>query len=129
VRGSEDLAAIGAAFKRIKNILRQATEKGFLNPGMDFGFVGQDLLQDPAEKGLNAAAAQLAPVVEELRRKQEYREALERIATLRPHVDLFFDKVMVMVDDKSLRDNRLQLIGGVLGAFSRIADFSELVSN
>jgi glycyl-tRNA synthetase beta chain len=129
VRGSEDLAAIGAAFKRIKNILRQAEEKGALNPGMDFGFVSQDLLQDPAEKELNAAAAQLAPVVEELRRKQEYREALERIATLRPRVDLFFDKVMVMVDDKSLRDNRLQLIGGVLSAFSRIADFSELVSN
>ena len=40
---------------------------------------------------------------------------------------LFFDKVMVMVDDKSLRDNRLQLIGGVLSAFSKIADFSELV--
>jgi glycyl-tRNA synthetase beta chain len=128
VRGSDDLAAIAAAFKRIKNILRQAEEKGFLNPGMEFGFVSQDLLQDPAEKGLNTATAQLAPVVEELRRKQEYRQALEKIATLRPHVDLFFDKVMVMIDDKSLRDNRLQLIGKVLAAFSTIADFSELVS-
>jgi glycyl-tRNA synthetase beta chain len=128
VRGSDDLAAIAAAFKRIKNILRQAGEKGLLHPGTDFGFVSQDLLQDPAEQALNTAAAQLAPVVEELQRKQEYREALERIATLRPHVDLFFDKVMVMVDDKSLRDNRLQLIGTVLGAFSKIADFSELVS-
>ena len=29
VRGSEDFAAISAAFKRIKNILRQAEEKGF----------------------------------------------------------------------------------------------------
>ncbi|MGA9982098.1 MAG: glycine--tRNA ligase subunit beta, partial [Acidobacteriaceae bacterium] len=128
VRGSEDLAAIAAAFKRIKNILRQAEEKGLLNPGMDFGFVSQDLLQDPAEKGLDAAARKLAPVVEDLQRREQYREAIEKIATLRPHVDLFFDKVMVMVDDKSLRDNRLQLIGGVLGAFSKIADFSELVS-
>ncbi|MGA8531615.1 MAG: glycine--tRNA ligase subunit beta [Acidobacteriaceae bacterium] len=128
VRGSEDLAAIAAAFKRIKNILRQAEEKGLLNPGMDFGFVSQDLLQDPAEKGLFIESMKLAPVVEELQRKQEYREALEKIATLRPHVDLFFDKVMVMVDDKSLRGNRLQLIGRVQGAFSKIADFSELVS-
>jgi glycyl-tRNA synthetase beta subunit len=42
---------------------------------------------------------------------------------------LFFDKVMVMVDHKALRDNRLQLIGTVLQAFSRIADFSELVAS
>jgi glycyl-tRNA synthetase beta chain len=129
VRGSEDLAAIAAAFKRIKNILRQAEEKGFLNPRQDFGFMNSDLLRDPAEKGLNAAAMQLAPVVEGLRARREYREALEKIATLRPHVDLFFDKVMVMVDDKSLRDNRLQLIGSVLGAFSKIADFSEMVTS
>ncbi|HZZ41051.1 MAG TPA: glycine--tRNA ligase subunit beta [Acidobacteriaceae bacterium] len=128
VRGSEDLAAIAAAFKRIKNILRQAEEKGILQPGMAFGLVSQDLLQDPAEKALSIESMKLAPAVEELQKKQEYREALEKIATLRPHVDLFFDKVMVMVDHKPLRDNRLQLIGRVLEAFSKIADFSELVS-
>jgi glycyl-tRNA synthetase beta chain len=129
VRGSEDLAAIGAAFKRIKNILRQATEKEILHPGQDTGATSPDLLTDPAEKALHAAAIKLAPVVEELRRKQEYREALEKIATLRPHVDLFFEKVMVMVDDPAVRSNRLALIGEVLGAFSKIADFSELVAS
>jgi glycyl-tRNA synthetase beta chain len=129
VRGSEDLAAIGAAFKRIKNILRQAAEKGILTPGQDTGAASTDLLHDPAEKALHAAAMKLAPVVEELRGKQEYREALEKIATLRPHVDLFFEKVMVMADDPALRSNRLALIGEVLGAFSKIADFSELVAS
>jgi glycyl-tRNA synthetase beta chain len=127
VRGSEDLAAIGAAFKRIKNILRQAEEKGALLPGRAASVASPDLLTDPAERGLRAEAMKLAPVVEELRRRQEYRQALEKIATLRPHVDLFFDKVMVMVDDKATRDNRLALISEVLSAFSRIADFSELV--
>jgi glycyl-tRNA synthetase beta chain len=127
VRGSEDLAAIAAAFKRIKNILRQAEEKGALRPGQETGAANPDLLTDPAERGLRAEAMKLAPVVEELRRRQEYRQALEKIATLRPHVDLFFDKVMVMVDDKATRDNRLALISEVLSAFSRIADFSELV--
>jgi glycyl-tRNA synthetase beta chain len=128
VRGSEDLAAIAAAFKRITNILRQAREKGFLNPGCDLGFVSVDLLTDPAEKALHAEAMKLAPVVEELRGRREYRQALEKIATLRPHVDLFFDKVMVMVDHKAVRDNRLELIGAVRGAFSKIADFSEMVA-
>ena len=128
VRGSEDLAAIAAAFKRIKNILWQAEEKGIWQPGAETRATRADLLDDPAEKGLDAAARNLAPVVEDLRRREQYREAIEKIATLRPHVDLFFDKVMVMVEDKPLRDNRLQLIGGVLAAFSKIADFSELVS-
>ena len=127
VRGSEDLAAIAAAFKRIKNILRQAVEKGFLNPGQSTGATSSDLLHDPAERALRAEAMKLAPVVEELRRRQEYQRALESIATLRPHVDLFFDKVMVMVDDTAARSNRLALIGEVLSEFSRIADFSELV--
>jgi glycyl-tRNA synthetase beta chain len=129
VRGSEDLAAISAAFKRIKNILRQAQEKGVLPPGRVLGFAGlESHLQESAEKALFAQAEKLVPEVEGLRRRHEYRTALEQIATLRPHVDLFFDKVMVMVDDTSLRDVRLNLIGWILRSFSSIADFSELVS-
>jgi glycyl-tRNA synthetase beta chain len=128
-RGSEDLAAIGAAFKRIKNILRQAAEKGILHPGQATATVRPELLTDPAEKALHDAAKKLTPIVEDLRAKQEYRRALEKIATLRPHVDLFFDKVMVMAEDPAVRTNRLALIGEVLGAFSRIADFSELVAS
>ena len=67
-------------------------------------------------------------MVEDLRSRREYRQALEKIATLRPHVDSFFDNVMVMADDEAVRRNRLALIAEVLGGFSSIADFSELVS-
>ena len=129
MRGSENFAAVCAAFKRIKNIRRQAQEKGILSTSRDFGFTTMgDHLQEPAERALFEEASKLIPKVEELRSRREYRQALEQIATLRPHVDLFFDKVMVMVDDVSLRDVRLNLIGWILQAFSRIADFSELVS-
>ncbi|MFP5228896.1 MAG: glycine--tRNA ligase subunit beta [Acidobacteriota bacterium] len=127
VRGSEDLAAIAAAFKRIKNLLRQAEEKGILQPGA-LTSVQPELLTDPAEKALREEAMNLAPVVEDLGKRGEYRAAMEKIATLRPQVDLFFDKVMVMVEDPAVRSNRLALIGEVLAAFSRIADFSELVA-
>ena len=129
VRGSEDLAAIAAAFKRIKNILRQAVEKGVLakeaseSPKFD-----ETLLADAAEKSLATHAAHLDAHVEGLRKRREYAAALEQIATLRQHVDLFFDKVMVMVEDAGVRENRMGLIGAVLQRFSTIADFSELVS-
>jgi len=124
VRGSDDFAAISAAFKRMKNILRQAREKSEL-PSEE---VDSALLGDGAERGLHQHASKLAPAVERLGAAREYRQALEQIATLRPHVDLFFDKVMVMVDDAAVRQNRLALIAMVLGSFSSIADFSEIVT-
>ena len=124
VRGSEDFAAISAAFKRMKNIVRQAAEKGVASDGA----VRDTLLADTAERELHEESGRLAPVVESLRSEHKYREALEQIATLRPHVDLFFDKVMVMVDDAAVRQNRLALISKVLVGFSSIADFSEIVA-
>ena len=129
VRGSEDFIAISAAFKRMNNIIQQAYDKNLWRQGVPEKLVETTLLGDAAESELNRKAEELRPVVENLRSERNYREALERIATLRPHVDLFFDKVMVMVDDPSLRDNRLALITKVKTSFSSIADFSEIVTS
>ncbi len=122
VRGSEDLLAISTAFKRIKNILRQAEAKH------DGDSIASEYLLEPAEQRLYAEAARVAPEVEALRARQEYGEALERVATLRPAIDSFFDQVMVMAPEAHLRRNRLALIASVLNDFSRIADFSEIVA-
>ncbi len=126
VRGSEDFAAISAAFKRIKNILRQAAEKASSEDIA--GTVDEALLMEPAEKTLWAESTRLTSVVEALRADRKYREALEKIATLRPYVDGFFDAVMVMAPEPEIRKNRLALIASVLGEFSKIADFSEIVT-
>jgi glycyl-tRNA synthetase beta chain len=126
-RGSEDFVAISAAFKRIKNILRQAAEKQVVNNTQDQD-INQKLLTDAAERALYQQAEKLAPTVETLRAECKYQAALEQIATLRPHVDLFFDKVMVMVEDPATRQNRLALLAWVLNGFSSIADFSEIVA-
>ncbi len=124
VRGSEDFAAISAAFKRIKNILRQAAEKQAERLSAE---VNEAQLSDPAELTLYAESAKLAAAVEQLRAERRYPEALEAIATLRPHVDSFFDKVMVMAPEPEIRQNRLALIGTIYREFSKIADFSEIV--
>ncbi len=121
VRGSDDLLAISTAFKRIKNILRQAEAK------QDADSIAVEYLVEPAEQRLYAEAARVAPEVEALRARQEYGKALERVATLRPEIDAFFDQVMVMAPEAHLRKNRLALIASVLNDFSRIADFSEIV--
>jgi glycyl-tRNA synthetase beta chain len=115
------LLAISTAFKRIKNILRQANE-----PHGDT-IASADLTEE-AEQRLYAEVTRIAPEVETLRARQQYAQALEQIATLRPAVDSFFDRVMVMAPEPHLRRNRLALIASVLKDFSRIADFSEIVA-
>jgi glycyl-tRNA synthetase beta chain len=121
-RESEDFAAISAAFKRIKNILRQAEEKKFT--------VGsaKDVKLAPEAQQLADAAAALVPEVAALRKLRFYGQALEAIATLRPVVDAFFDKVMVLDPDEAVRGAHLALIQSVLDGFSGIADFSEIVT-
>jgi glycyl-tRNA synthetase beta chain len=121
VRGSEDFAAISIAFKRIKNILRQAGEKGFA--------LGSWANVQAAEAlSLRDVASRTAPRLEELRRRREYPAALALIATLRPSIDAFFDKVMVLDADETLRGAHLDLIHKILEHFSTIADFSEIVA-
>jgi len=121
-RGSEDFLAVSAAFKRIKNILKQAEEKGFA-----LGSPTSVKLAAEAQQLADAAAA-LAPKVAALREQRKYGEALAAIATLRPAVDAFFDKVMVLGPDANLRGAHLGLIDEVLRGFSGIADFSEIVA-
>jgi glycyl-tRNA synthetase beta chain len=125
VRGSQDFVAVSSAFKRIKNILRQAAEKGSVHAGS--AVLAENLIE-PEERELHAAALRLAPQVEKLQAGRDYRGALETTAQLRPVIDAFFDKVMVMAPDEKLRNNRLALIAHVLKDFSRIGDVSEIIA-
>src|SRR5712671_2033578 len=124
VRGSADFESISSAFKRMKNILRQAAEKTKVI-AMRVDPAG---LQEESEKELVALIPQTVARVEKLRAAHNYEGALLEIAKLRPAIDKFFDKVMVMVDDEHLRANRLALLQTVVKEFSTIADFSEIVT-
>jgi glycyl-tRNA synthetase beta chain len=124
VRGSADFESISGAFKRMKNILRQAAEK----TNVIAMRVDSSGLQEESEKELAALIPQTVASVAKLRAAHDYEGALLEIAKLRPAIDKFFDKVMVMVDDDNLRANRLALLQTVVKQFSTIADFSEIVT-
>jgi glycyl-tRNA synthetase beta chain len=124
VRPSADFESISVAFKRMKNILRQAEEAkkkvaAPFNPAA---------LTDEEEKKLAAVVPQVAKRVKELSAGRQYEPALVEISRLRPAVDAFFDKVMVMVEDENLRAQRLGLLQTLVNEFSSIADFSEIVT-
>jgi glycyl-tRNA synthetase beta chain len=124
IRPTEDFIAISMAFKRIKNILRQARETNRHWPD-DYLHA---YLRDRAEQVLGHQVADIATEVSHLVKDRRYEEALTKIAQLRPAVDTFFDKVMVMVEDEKLRGNRLALLAAMQSSFSTIADFSEIVT-
>jgi glycyl-tRNA synthetase beta chain len=124
VRGSEDFASISVAFKRTKNILRQAREGG-KKIADQFDPAG---LTEDSEKALAASVPEVAVKVRQFREQRNYTSALTEISRLRQPIDLFFDKVMVMVEDEQVRANRLALLQTLLREFSTIADFSEIVT-
>jgi glycyl-tRNA synthetase beta chain len=125
VRGSEDFEAISSAFKRIKNILRQAAESKKIGGEAVAGSLD---VGEPAERELAVQAAQSAKSVRALCAEKNYDEALAEVAKIRRPIDEFFDRVMVMVEDEQVRKRRLAMLAMLLGQFSNIADFSEIVT-
>jgi glycyl-tRNA synthetase beta chain len=119
-----EFQAIGAACKRIRNILKQSEEKGITATAQFEDLPGSA----QEEKNLAAYVEVNGPKVEALRRKGDYGDALMLLSTAREPVDAFFDKVMVMVEDTKLRASRLALLRTLLKEFSTIADFSEIVT-
>jgi glycyl-tRNA synthetase beta chain len=119
-----EFLAIGAACKRMRNILKQAEEKG-IAPAARFESLPESAHE---EKNLAAYIEVNGPRVDALRKKKEYGDALMLLSMAREPVDAFFDKVMVMVEDKKVRANRLALLRTLQKEFSTMADFSEIVT-
>ncbi len=111
--------SLAGANKRITNILKKS--------GTDAAAaVDRALLNGGAEHDLYTAVQTLLPVVHAHVGRGDYTEALRALASARGPVDRFFDDVMVMVDDRAVRANRLALLRGLAEAMNQVADLSKL---
>jgi len=115
VRASDDFEAVAVSCKRIRNILKQAD----FDP---LAAVWPQLFQLKEEGDLynQVIAAKDFPT--------EYLPRLRRVASLRPYIDSYFEKVLVNADDRRVRSNRMMLLSQLLSEASTIADFSEIVT-
>jgi glycyl-tRNA synthetase beta chain len=113
--------SLAAANKRVANILRQAAEKG-----ESFTRVDRKELKEAAEISLFDALQKAAGSANQLFERGDYAGYLKTFAVLKAPVDVFFDKVMVMAEQKSLRQNRLALLADLRQAMNRVADISKL---
>jgi len=120
---TEDGQNLLAGYKRATNIIRIEEKKD----GREYtGAPDPKLYQLPEERALaqaiDTAKADATRAVE----KEDFEAAMRAMAKLRPHVDAFFDKVTVNVDDKALRENRLKLLNEIRAATRAVADFSKI---
>lgn len=118
-RRSEGFEALAIAFKRVANILRGQTYPEV---------VRKDLLREEAEKALYRAYCGVKERAEPLLEAEDYHGALSVLVEIKPVVDTFFDEVLVMTEDKALRENRLALLGALWQLFRRIADVSKVAA-
>ena len=120
---TEDGKNLLAGYKRATNIIRIEEKK---DSREYTGAPDPKLYKQAEEKALaqaiDAAKAEATRAVE----KEDFEAAMRAMAKLRPHVDAFFDKVTVNVDDKPLRENRLKLLNEIRAATRAVADFSKI---
>ncbi len=121
VRRDPAFEPLAAAFKRAANILKQ-TKAG------DHDVPERSLLRDPSELALYDALVSAEGNANDRIVRGDFEGGLKSLVGVKPHLDLFFEKVHVMADDETLKRQRIALLGKLVRAFKRVADLSELQS-
>ncbi|HSD50053.1 MAG TPA: DALR anticodon-binding domain-containing protein, partial [Candidatus Methylomirabilis sp.] len=116
LRREADFGELSAAFKRVVGIVPRGFDRS----------VDAARLVEGAERALHAQATALREEVDRLVAQHDYLKALQRIAALKPMVDMFFEEVLVIGPDEGLTQNRFALLKAVGDLFNRIADFTKL---
>ena len=117
VRGSADFEALAVAFKRVKNLARELT-------GTPEEATGR--LVEPAERLLVGELASRSGAIRAAAGRVDYVSAFRLASAFRPVVDRFFTDIFVMVDDRSLRAERLSLVWRLHDLLLELADISEI---
>jgi glycyl-tRNA synthetase beta chain len=120
---TEDGKNLLAGYKRATNIIRIEEKRD----GREYtGTPDPKLYTLPEEKALAQAIDTAKAEATRAIAAEDFESAMRAMAKLRPHVDAFFDKVTVNVDDKPLRENRLKLLNEIRAATRAVADFSKI---
>jgi glycyl-tRNA synthetase beta chain len=120
--GSQALLGVAALLKRVKNITKGVSD------GANWTAIEGRLIE-PAERTLWSQVDANAPGIRGAAARGDYREAFAGIAALQPPVAKFFDDVMVMTDDQTLRQARLALVAALRDLILGIADLSEIATD
>ena len=79
-----------------------------------------------SERALADAVASAQAAVEAAIASGAHADAIEALASMRAPIDNFFDEVLVMDEDRALREMRLKLLNSFVAVFANVADISKL---
>jgi glycyl-tRNA synthetase beta chain len=117
IRGHADFEALSLSFRRIRNILAAQEVAPFTSGRLQLS--EERLLLESLER----AERESGPLLD----AREYPGALRVLAGVRPSLDRFFEKVLVMDPDAEARRNRLGLLKRISLLLLRVGDFAEMV--
>jgi len=123
-RDKAAFASLAATFKRVKNIVEKSGE-GAAKPSELAAHEAR--LEHASEKTLLTAVKKAEGIVQKLD-PRAFDTLLATLVELKPAVATFFDDVMVMADDESLRRARLSLLARIEGMLAGLADFTRIQS-
>ena len=90
------------------------------------GSLDASLATDDAEVALIEALGKASPRIEAAMSERDFAGGIAAAAELGPPIDRFFDEVLVMAEDASLRANRLRLLLDVRDAVGALGDLSQI---
>lgn len=105
------------SFVRVSNLAKKAETTE----------INSELFTLDAEKILHGAFAAIKVAADELIDKKDFLGALDVLKKLSTPIDSFFDSVMVMDEDLTVRKNRLALLKSTDNLLGKIADFGKIV--
>lgn len=117
-RDRPDFSRLVIGQKRVRNIIKGVETAAA---------VDETLIREAAERALLQMRARVEPRLQTAIQARNYAEVLKLLLEMRPAIDKFFDDVLVMCEDRTLRANRLAIVGSINELFSRFADLSQLV--
>ena len=117
-KGNPACESLVVLFKRVSNILKDQLAEGE---------VDISLIKEDAEKELFEAGQKIRPIIDELKESGDYAGLFKELASIKDVVDNFFDKVMVMAEDKLVKENRLKLLSSIRALYIQVADISKIV--
>lgn len=113
-------------FERLHTVFKRAAN---ITEGNESFSVNEVLLTEDAEKALYNFYLEKKGEIESLVSKREYSKALEGLSKFYEPMDSFFASVMVMVDDESVKKNRVALLTAIDSLFQNMLNFKVIAGN
>lgn len=123
VRADDNFEPFILLYRRAANILKQARQKGIeFKDKFD-----ESRLVENEEKALWLKCSEYEKDYKDFLNKKDYKNLFFKLLDFKAVLNNYFDKVLVMVDDETLKGNRLALLERFNGYFIPLADFSKIV--